>query len=673
MDTSLRFRQIHLDFHTSELIDNIAIDFDCDEFANTLKEANVNSITCFARCHHGMIYYDSLKFKERIHPNLINKNLLKEQIDACHKVGIKVPVYITVQWDYYTSKNYPQWALRKFDGSPMWQHSLQPGFYHGLCVNTPYADFLKEHTKEVLDKLNPDGIFFDIVQPKPCACEYCIKSMKESGYNPLIEEDRLTHYEEVIDNFKLEMTKSIHKIKPGILVFYNAGHIEYKTKKAKSAYTHFELESLPGGEWGYVHFPVTSRYARNLSKDCLGHTGKFHTSWGDFHSFRNKVALEYECFRMLALNMKCLIGDQLEPNGKLSKEVYKLIGSVYSKVKEKEKWCKNAIPITNIGVLVPDEFKQTSLDGLPSEQVGVTRLLEQLSYQFDFIDSDMNFTRFKLLILPDTIPVDIKLKNKLDEYISNGGKVIASYEAGMNIEREKFIFNKLGVKVINVTKDDYDKNARGRFDLNNSYSDYVIPEGFMGEKLHNTEYMMYTKGVEVSETVGETLIYSYKPYFNRSYKHFCSHRQAPSSGLKDYSAIVKGDNTIYFAHPIFELYAKRSPLFIKTLLNNAINNLIGPPCVKHNGPSSVITTLNRQKNNDVLHVLWYIPEKKCDELEILEDVFPLLNLDIELITNKQVTSIKIVPLNEEIPFTINNNIVKFTIPEILGHCMIEIK
>lgn len=50
--SKIRYRQVHLDFHTSEYIPDIAADFDKDEFAKTLEEAHVDSITCFARCHH---------------------------------------------------------------------------------------------------------------------------------------------------------------------------------------------------------------------------------------------------------------------------------------------------------------------------------------------------------------------------------------------------------------------------------------------------------------------------------------------------------------------------------------------------------------------------------------------------------------------------------------------
>ena len=62
----LAFRQIHLDFHTSPLIEGVGEDFDSEEFVKTLKEAYVNSITIFAKCHHGMSYYPTKVGK--VHP-----------------------------------------------------------------------------------------------------------------------------------------------------------------------------------------------------------------------------------------------------------------------------------------------------------------------------------------------------------------------------------------------------------------------------------------------------------------------------------------------------------------------------------------------------------------------------------------------------------------------------
>jgi len=110
--TDLRFRQIHLDFHTSPLIEKIGADFDPDDYAETLRKAHVNSVTTFARCHHGYIYFNTKKFPERRHPHL-TRNLLKEQIQACHKRNIRVPIYVTIQWDLFSANLHPEWACRR--------------------------------------------------------------------------------------------------------------------------------------------------------------------------------------------------------------------------------------------------------------------------------------------------------------------------------------------------------------------------------------------------------------------------------------------------------------------------------------------------------------------------------------------------------------------------------
>ncbi|MCJ7623382.1 MAG: hypothetical protein MUO76_07750 [Anaerolineaceae bacterium] len=57
MKDSLPFRQVHLDFHTSPAIPDVGVDFDPRVFASLLKSAHVNSVTVFAKCHHGHSYY----------------------------------------------------------------------------------------------------------------------------------------------------------------------------------------------------------------------------------------------------------------------------------------------------------------------------------------------------------------------------------------------------------------------------------------------------------------------------------------------------------------------------------------------------------------------------------------------------------------------------------------
>lgn len=341
-DFPMRMRRIHLDFHTSEAITGIGSQFDPDEFADTLERARVKSITCFARGHHGWIYYDSKVHPERMHPHL-ERNLLVEQIEACHARGIRVPVYTTVQWDHLTATQNADWLCINEDGSYHGNGMYDAGFYRRIALNSPYMDFLKAHVADIFDCLPAvDGFFFDIVHAADDSSIWTTRAMLEAGLDPSDPNARLEYGGVVLDTFRSEMTAFVRQFSEDCTVFYNRGHVGPHNRRNMSAFTHWELESLPSGHWGYIHFPLTQRYARTLGIPCLSHTGKFHTAWGDFHSFKNQEALEYECFRMIAMGAGAFVGDQLPPAGKIEEHVYYLIGNVYRQIEEKEAWCIGA-------------------------------------------------------------------------------------------------------------------------------------------------------------------------------------------------------------------------------------------------------------------------------------------------------------------------------------------
>ena len=658
---NLPYRQIHLDFHTSGDIPEIGVEFDKEEFGEILEKARVNSITCFSRCHHGYLYYDSKKFPERIHPHLKNKNILKEQIEVCHEKGIRVPIYLPVEWDEYTAKEHPEWVIIDENGAPV-QKVFDAGFYNAICVNTPYFDFLKEQIKEIIEEFSPvDGLFIDILNIKDCCCKYCISEMRSKGINAEDRAERIKFAQFKLDRFKKEMTEFIREYDSDCDIFYNVDHIGTKHRKAIETFTHLEIESLPSGKWGYMHYPVTIRYAKELGLECIGMTGKFHTAWGDFHSIKNKEALEFECFNMLATNAGCSIGDQLHPRGRLCKNSYELIGDVYREVEKKEPWCIGAEAVTDIAVMATEEYLPYDKKLVMDDLVGATRMLQELGQQFSIIDSLSDFSKYKLIIMPDNIVVNSELKEKIDNYIKNGGKIIASYKSGLDKESNKFELDSLGVRF--VSEAEYNP-------------DFIVPEGEIGEGLYNMEYTMYMKGLKVENTlIGQPLSYANNPYFNRTWEHFCSHLHTPSSGERAYPAIVGTESSIYFSHPIFSQYEANAPKWCKILVSNAIKMLIGDSIVVSNLPSTALINLNEQKkeNRFILHVLHYIAQRKGPTIDIIEDKIPLYNSEFSLALNKDIKGIKLVPNNTELKWKLEGGRVKFAVEKIEGHQMIEIE
>lgn len=664
MSYKTRSRQVHLDFHTSGLIDGIGEKFDKDEFASILEKARVNSITCFARCHHGYLYYDSKVNPERVHPRLKNKNLLKEQIEACHAKGIKVPIYLTIQWDEFTYKEHPEWACKTLDGKVMGGEGGKAGFYEFLCVNSQYREFLKNNVKDILDNFkNADGLFFDILMVNACCCDNCKAEMKKRGIDYTLQSERLKFSQTMLDSFKFEMTEYIKEINSDVTIFYNGSHISPSLKNSLDCYSHIEIESLPSGGWGYMHFPITVRYARNLGLDCLGMTGKFHTYWGDFHSFKNQAALEYECFNMLAQNTKCSIGDQLEPSGKISKHVYDLIGNVYKQVEQKEPWCEDAKAVCDIALFTTEEFINFNEDRpfkLQECMIGATRMMQELSLQFDIIDSTMDFNKYKLLVLPERIPVNEQFANKIELFVNAGGKVIVVNESALDKEKNKFNLSFLNV------------NYKGKGEFTPSF---ILPENEMQKGLYDTEYVMYEDSTKVSAINEKDVVCNtIESYFNRTPEHFCSHQHSPSSGKVYGPAVIKSDSSVYFSHKIFTQYNNYGSIWCKKLFANAVDMLLKERILKHDGPSSLITTVNKQedKNRYITHLIHYIPERRSQRIDVIEDIIPLYDLKISLNLDKEIKSVRLVPENIEVDFEIVDNRLNFKVDKINGHQMVEL-
>lgn len=662
------FRQVHLDFHTSEHIPGIGSRFDADDFASTLADAAVDSVTCFARCHHGYLYYPSKLNPERIHPHLETPDLLPQQIEACHKRGIRMPIYITVQWDMFTAQEHPEWLCLTPDKTAMGSRgAFGAGFYETLDVFHPgYREFLAKHTKEVLQTLDVDGIFFDICGPAASCAPHWVRAMDDAGLDPENDEQRGDFAKKVMNEWMAEMTAMIRSINSDCTIFYNSGHVGPRHRPSTDAFTHYELESLPSGGWGYLHFPLAVRYARNLGKACVGMTGKFHTAWGDFHSYKNDAALEYECFTMISQGAACSVGDQLHPTGEIDGPTYDLIGGVYRSVREKQPWCENAEPICDIGVITPEAFHAAAgssfaqAGGQPTSAMGLTRMFEELKLQFEVLDAEADLSPFKLVVLPDRIPIDDKLKRKLEAYLAGGGRLLASYASGLEPTGERFVLDALGVEWLGQAE----------------YSpDFVVPAKGIGASLPDAPHVMYARGMKVATTTGETLCDVQRPYFERSWRHFCSHQHTPSAGEVAYPGIVAGNASVYFAHPVFEEYYNTAPKWVKRMVADAIDRLAPQRSLRVEGPSTLHATLMHQPEHDrrIVHLLHYLPERRAAKFDVIEEAIPLFNLPVTVQSDKPITNARLAPQGDPLEVTqVEGGGYRVVLPELHGHQMIEL-
>jgi len=651
---SLRFRQIHLDFHTSEKILKVGDAFDPEGFAETLAEAAVDSVTCFSRCHHGMIYHDTA-FDAR-HPGL-TRNLLPEMIAACHARDIRVPVYVTVGFDEFQYQRHPEWQEIGLDGKPLWAGPLQP-FWHKLCLNVEtYLQYVVDQTRELFSLMPVDGLFFDILLQNPCVCTACRAGMVGEGMDPASEADRAAYARGVLLRAKDRLFNAVRAKDPDCPVFFNSGHVGPAFRDHLHLFSHLEIESLPSGGWGYDHFPTTVRYARNLGLDTLGMTGRFHKMWGDFGGYKNPAALQYECFAALAEGSKCSVGDQLHPGGRLDPATYQLIGDVYRKVRDREPWCRDAWAVTEIAVFTPEAIGAQDA-AVDSALAGAYLMLAEGHHQFDVVDLDSDWSPYEVLILPDKLELDPPLAEKVNRFVAEGGHLLLSYRSGLDpVDGEAFVVDGMPCELL----------ADARFS-----PDYLRPLPPLDAGVLDTPHVMYERGFEVAPTAGaQVLAEVWWPYFDRAWDHFCSHLHTPPEKKGEFAGVLRKGRVTYFAHPLFGMYKRHGNRICRQLVLNALRDILDEPLVESSAPTTARVSLMRQdeEGRHVAHLLHYIPENRYGAIPTIEDVIPLHEVTLTVRLPRP-SRVYLAPSGEELPFTYNRHRVSVTVPRVDGHAMV---
>lgn len=654
----LAYRQVHLDFHTSECIPGIGSKFDKRQFQEALKVGHVNSITIFAKCHHGWSYYPT-KVNE-MHPHL-EFDLLKAQLDACKEIGVKSPVYLSAGFDEKMAREHSDWLIRNLDETTDYTRDFSEAGYHRMCYNTPYLDKLLAEIDEVMTMYHPEGIFLDISTVMPCTCSYCRKSIVERGKDYRDPAAVLEQAEITFAEYTHRVEKIVHRHNPDCTIFHNAGHITRGRRDIAHANSHLELESLPTGGWGYDHFPMSAAYVMNLGMEYLGMTGKFHTTWGELGGFKHPNALRYETGLSLAFGAKCSIGDQLHPNGKMNEKTYQLIGKAYEEVEAKEPWCYDAENICDIAVLGEEACltEAASRDTIHNGDIGANRVLLNGHYLYTFIDKEVDFNKFKVLILPDTVRLNKELANRLNAYLEQGGKLLLSGESGLWENEDVFAVE---TGAIYCGKNTYRPN-------------YCL------FKKKGAAEVVYQQSHLIEPVDGEIWLYGQNSYFNRDLYHFSSHQHTPNNEETFFPAAVCKENIIYIGWNVFSEYGTIGSLQAKEMITKALDMLLGKnKAAQASLPDRGVLTLTKQEKTKryIAHLLFahttirglfeICGEKKT--VEAIEDIVPLYNVKLDVNVPEQVNHIYLAPQMEKLTFKRDGERVSCIIPEMECHQMV---
>jgi hypothetical protein len=281
---------------------------------------------------------------------------------------------------------------------------------------------------------------------------------------------------------------------------------------------------------------------------------------------------------------------------------------------------------------------------------GAYRALTELKYQFDIVDLTDPIDHYELLILPDRVTLTPEAARRIDAYVEKGGKLLVTGHSAAG--PDGFLLDCLPVEYL----------GEGR--TAPRYMD--IQEGAF-ENVPAMKTVAYSGGARVALKKGaKSLCDTVDSYFDRAETHFCSHRQTPPKLMGDGEpCVVLNDRVAYVSIMLFMDLAEYGVKAYKDILGSLIKRLLPRPLVKSDLPAYAEVTLRALGTDTVVHVLNYIVQRKCKQLDTVEDIVPLSGRTIEIRTPRAPSEVTLLPGGETVPFEWANGYVRLK-PETLG-------
>lgn len=649
MTANVPKRAIHFDFHTMPGVLDVGAAFDETKFADALAAAHVEYVTVFARCNVGFAYYPT---KIGVtHPGL-QTDLLGRMVASCHARGIQVAAYFNVRLSHEEAIRHPEWCRVRENGQ-IFDPACDDHFFRDLCINTGYGKHLKAMVSEVLDLYPVDGIFLDCMAGShSCRGSTCVQGMIEAGLDPLNEIHRKQFAKQVADRFRREVEEIVTQSPRNARVFFNGG-TSYCAQPS-----HIEIETLPAGGWGYEELPWQLRYARTLGKPILAMTGRFQEGWGDFGGLLPTQALLYDCLLATSLGASCSIGDHLHPRGYWEPAVQQEITEVFSCLHTLDPWTKDVRPLTDILVLEPltADYPQSYFDSEPLK--GARRMLCELHHQFDVSNGSVDFSQYKVILLPDHTILSQDLEQRLQNFLQQGGSIISSGHAGMKDGEFPLSQGKL--------------HALGNEIYNPSYT--VADKNFIPDSA-SMPVTIYKPGVQLNAAPDvEVWAALHRPYFNlNSWYGQHVNLYTPPDQPTGRAALIRTGQFYHFSFPVFSGYFRHATLAYRQMFAKCLGQALPNPLLTTELPGFVHIAITEQPQRRMVHLLAYIPEMRGGKVLAQEPItIPESTLSLRL-DDQKITRVYTAPDNRDIPYQLEENSLHITSPAFTGYQLLVIE
>ncbi len=645
---------LFFDFHTMPACPDVGANFDVDAFTDRVKACGADYIVFPARCNQGMAYYDT-KVGIR-HPSL-QYDLFGKLAEACRSKEIALTAYVNVGLSHEEGLRHREWLILTQQGYTYGPDRLN-SFFRMMCYNSGYGDHVLEMVREIVQGYPVAGLFLDCMRQPPCVGEECVREMKQLGMD---WKDKYA-LDEFANVSRVRMTRRIAEaartIRPELLLHFNGINYEDQLEWC----SHLEYECLPTGGWGYDARPAYARYMRTLGKPVFNMTGRFHKSWGDFGGIRTESSLEYDCLDGLSHGMRVCVGDHVHPRGDINRAVSDLVKRVYTRLQALEPWLNQAQSLVDMAVIPPKgAFNHTHADAherawLPCQ--GAARLLAETKAQFDILTERSPWEGYRLLVLADEVLLDEASAGKVREHLRRGGAVLSTGWSGLDPQKKGFALKEWGLEF--EGEDPFDPA-------------YILMGPEISRNMPDMPITLYERGTAIRPLdKTDVLAHIMAPYYSRHWDGEHGFVYLPPDKATDRAAVTRRGAVAHVSHPVFTAYYRHAPIPMRQLVANLLAMLLSDPLVKAPDlPSFARATVTGQPGRRMVHLLSYVPERRGERTDMIEEPIVLSNVRLSLrVDGRPPKQVYLAPTRQKLEFAMVENYVQVKVPVVPGYAMI---
>jgi len=284
-------------------------------------------------------------------------------------------------------------------------------------------------------------------------------------------------------------------------------------------------------------------------------------------------------------------------------------------------------------------------------------MLQQLRYQFDVVPPSADLSRYALVLVPETTRVDAQLSTALSAHVASGGALVLVGQSLVGTDGSVSVPD-AGVSV-------QEPSPFSATFLRSLSAD--MPD--LGQ-----DTVVYDRGIRMKPLEGtQVLVGTVEPYFERTWQHFSGHSYTPPDGLSEWASVTRNGSVVAIAQPLLLSYGRFGNEAHRKVMEKALAALLPRPAVRAGGPLHLETTVWRGSDRTVVHLLSFIPTRVGDDMDLIHDAFPLVDVEVDIAVDSEPRSATLQPAGTPLPLRWSDGVASTTVTMLDGHAMIVLE